>query len=622
MNNYFLKIIFRQLSKNKLYTTINILGLSVGIAGFLIIALYLADELSYDKWHKKGDLIHRMVVERQMPDRTFSVAKIPHSIGEHLVSEIPEVEEVCRIYKWASFPILFKKNQEVQEEHNAMFADSTFFEVFEMDLLEGNAKEVFLEPNSIILTEKLAKKYFGNENPIGKTLEILPDGSRLWDGNIDLTITGICQNIPSNTHFSYELIISSSNLNFVKSPDYLNYTAYTYLLLKPETDVDNLNEKFPDLVSRFASGQLQRENPNVDQKGNEDNGYHYFLQPVKDIYLKSDLMGEMKTNGDMGKIKLFSAIAFFILLIAVINYMNLATAKSAEQAREVGLRKTLGSRRWQIGFRFLLEALIIVGLSFGAAMAWLYFGLPVFGEYSGKEISITQILNWKFVPLIGGFILLLGILAGSYPAVVLSSFKPAQIVKSNKVTGRKGLYLRNGLILFQFAISVFLFISTIVIYNQVVFIQNKDLGFNKDQILVIEGTRFLEKGQIENLKNQLASFPEIECVGSGYGMPGGNAFRISFEPGGDKEAVSGNGLIMDDFYPECLKMEVLDGRTFAEDATDALTVIINEAAAKALGMEDPIGKQIQSRDRYLQRDAVEPPTYTIIGMVKIFIFPR
>ena len=384
--------------------------------------------------------------------------------------------------------------------HILLLSITPFFNVFSNILIEGDPKSALTEPHSIVLSEKLANKYFGNENPLGKTLKLLPDGGSMWDGNTDMTVTGVFKNLPENSHLVFDLLIPADNINFIQYPSYTSFTAYTYLLLKEETNATTLSEKFPDVVARFALGEIQRKDP---QATADDLTYTCFLQPIRDIHLKSDLKGEMRAPGSMRKVKLFAAIAILILMIAVINYMNLATAKSAERVKEVGIRKTLGSGRWQIGGRFLLEALVISGLSFLLCLAWLYLGLPVFGEYSGTEFSIVQILHWKLIPLYLGFVLLLGFLSGSYPALSLSSFSPSQILKGKWLTRPKGQRLRNGLILFQFAISVFLFIGTIVIYKQVEFIQSKDLGFDKEQIVILKGTRFFGKGTDRSFKESI-----------------------------------------------------------------------------------------------------------------------
>ncbi|HMQ60014.1 MAG TPA: ABC transporter permease, partial [Flavilitoribacter sp.] len=352
-----LKIAWRNLARNRGFTLVNILGLTTGLVCFMLILLYIRDEMSYDQWHEKGDRICRVALERIYPGRSRFYAIIPPSYAESMEQDFSEVEASCRLFFFQGNNFLIKMGQETYEESNVMWSDSNFFDLFSIDLIKGDPHAVLVKPNSVVLTESAAEKYFGNEDPTGKVLDLAQTDN-------DLLVTGVCRDVPGNSHFKFDLLMSSSSLGFLQQPNFIGFSAYTYLLLQPGTSAAALEAKFPDHVVKFASGQILNQfGVNYEEYQKQGNGYRYFLQPLPSIYLDSNLESEMKPPGSRQRIYFFTVIAALILIIACINFMNLATARSANRAREVGIRKTLGSDRRQIAGQFFLEALLITLLS-------------------------------------------------------------------------------------------------------------------------------------------------------------------------------------------------------------------------------------------------------------------
>lgn len=608
LKNYF-KIALRHLLSNKTFSIINILGLAIGMACFLVILLYVQGELGYDSFHEKGDRIHRMVLDRLYPGRHTEYATIPHSYAVSAKLEYPEIEESCRIFKFPG-SILLKKGEEVVEEKERMWADSNFFEVFDFGLIQGNPSEVLKQPNTVVLTESTAKKYFGSVNPIGKIIDIPQNDN-------DLQVTGICKDVPENSHMNFDLVMSASSLNpFIQNANHIGFDSYTYFLLKEGTDAQKLAAKFPDLVTKYASGEILRNfGVTYEEYKKSGNGYIYSLQPIKDIYLNSNLEAELKPPGSITRVYIFSVIALFILFIAVINFMNLATAKSTERAKEVGIRKTLGSSKKEIANQFLIEAVTISFISAILAFGILLFLVPLFNDIAGKSISLWSFAN---LPSILFFLLgaiLIGLLAGSYPAFILTGFKPLEVLKGKLFATQKGALLRNSLVVVQFVISVVLIVATIVVFRQLEFIQSKELGFNKENVINIQGGFGLDVQKAKTLKGELARMDGVLGVASSNAIPGMTYFGTSWRASGDNEKATGRQLVVDENYVECMGMEMVAGRDFSEEFADSNSVVLNETAVKTLGLTDAIGKQVFSSDFHPDN---QDEAFTVVGIVKDF----
>ena len=613
IQNY-LKIAFRNLIRHKGYTAINILGLAIGLACFMIITMYVREELSYDKWHEDGDRIYRVALERKYPGRTRNYAIIPHSYAAAMMNEYPEVEGACRLLYFPNNPLVIKQEGVIYEESNYMWADSNFFNFFDIELVQGNPTEALIQPNAVVLTKSMAAKYFPNEDPLGKVLD-------LTQNNNDLVVTGVCEDIPSNSHMDFDLLMSSKSLNFLQNLNYISFSAHTYLKLSPNSDPLALEAKFPDLVVKYASGQiLNNYGVNYEEYQNQGNGYVYSLMPMPDIYLNSNMENELKPPGSRQRVYFFLIIAILILVIACINFMNLATARSAGRAKEVGIRKTLGSERKQIATQFFVEAMMISVVS--AVIASVIFGvsIPAFNELTDKSFLPSDLFKGQNLLMLVGLTALTGLLSGSYPALALSSFKPIEVLRGQFSKTGKGAALRNALVIFQFGISVFLIICTMLVYKQMLFTQNKELGFDKDQLITVQGAGGMTFQQEETFKDEIANLPGVQAVSGCSTQPGGYYFGVSFKPPAETEMTTGSGLVVDDGYIECMKMNIVEGRSFTEEFVDSLSVVINQAAVREMGLDDPIGTQLVSPSNFLVPSESEDVRFTVVGVVEDFHF--
>ncbi|GAB2790216.1 ABC transporter permease [Rhabdobacter roseus] len=611
IRNY-LKIARRNLLKNKMNTAINIIGLSIGMACCILIVMYVVDERSYDRYWPNGERIYRVALERKYPDRVAKYAIIPDSYASVLKRDIPGVEEVVRLFTLTrNAPAVFKYQGRVFEESNVLAADSTFFEVFQTALIRGNPDQVLNRPNTVVLTQQTARRLFGKANPVGKVIELV-QGPKL-------EVTGVCADLPPNIHFTFDFLLSTvAQPNAAQPENFISFSATTYLRLKPEVQPKTVQAQFPTLVEKYAAGQVQR-NFGVSYKEylKAGSGYFYFLQPLRGIHLNSHLEDELGSNGSQTLVTIFSLIAMFVLLIAAINFMNLATARSAERAREVGIRKSLGSTKSQLAMQFLTESVLLSLFSFGIAVLLVAGLLPYFNDLAGKELSLSFLAGWRlpaFLLLAGG----IGLLAGSYPAGVLAAFEPIKVLKGKFSATRQGYLLRNGLVVFQFAISVALIVCTLVVFRQMHYIQTKELGFNKEAVITIQGAGFLNKNT-RAFKEEASQLAGVKQVGGTSSTPDAqNFFGITFRRPAETETVTGRAMVIDDEYLASMGMTMLTGRSFSRDFNDSLSVILNEEAVRELGLTDPIGKQVKSPDTFGAAQA--ELTYTVVGVVKNFHF--
>ena len=610
----YLKIAWRNLGKNRVNTAINIVGLAIGMASCLLIALFVADELSFDRHWLNGERVYRMALERRYPDRVSKYAMIPQSYAEAVRREIPGVQEAVRVFNFngGNATTLLKIGSEVHKERAFLAVDSTFFRVFQTALLRGTPDAVLSRPNTLVLTESTAKRLFGTQNPLGKTIELV-QGPKL-------EVTGVCADFPHNTHFSADFLASTKGFPFADQTNFINFSAHTYLLLRPGVSPETVQAKLPALVEKYAAGPVQR-NFGVTYREylKAGNGYFYFLQPLLGIHLDSNLEAELRPNGNRTLVYVFSVIAAFILLIACINFMNLATARSGERAREVGIRKTLGSTRGQLAAQFLTESVIQALAGFALAMGLVIALLPAFNSVSGKELSATFFLNAAVFPLLLGLALVVGLLAGAYPAGVLARFEPIRVLRGRFASTRQGQLLRNGLVVFQFTVSILLIISTMVVLRQLSFIQSKELGFTKEHVLTLQGVGFLGP-KTEAFKREVERMAGVVSVGSTSSTPGTpNFFGMTIRKPGQNETLTGRGVVVDDRFLQTLGVTMAQGRAFSREFNDSLSVILNEEAVQRLGLIDPIGKTVLSPDRF-GRPGTDEVNYTVVGVVKNFHF--
>lgn len=616
LKNY-LTIAWRNLTRNQNYAIVNILGLSIGLACFMLIILYVKNELGYDQFHPQSEHTYRMALERKYPGRSREYAIIPAGYSEVVDKEYAEVEKTCRLFFFQGNQVVLKVNDQLYEEDKVMWADTTFFDLFGIPLLKGNVKTVLSKPNSVVLTTSLAKKLFGAENPVGKTLDVPQNPN-------DFQVTGVCGDVPGNSHLQFNMLVSSSSLGFIQQPNYLNFSAYTYLKLNPNANPQALESKLPDLVKKYATSQvLTQFGVDYEAYQKQGNGYRYFLQRLPDIYLDSNLEAEIKPAGSRQRVSFFMAIAFLILLIACINFMNLATARSARRAREVGIRKTLGSDRKQIAGQFLMEAVVISLVAAVLAYGIDLLVLPKFNELTGKVFLLSDVFNASFILVLLAAAGLAGLLSGIYPAASLSAFKPIDVLRGtvSPLSGAGGKAgLRNSLVVFQFGISVFLIISTILVFKQLEYTQDKALGFEKESLVTLQNAGGMTVQQGETFKNEVRNLPGVEAVSGCNTQPGEAYFGMSFQPQGAEEMTTGSGLIVDDGYVECMKMAVVAGRSFSKEFADSNAILVNESAAREMNLTDPVGKSVVTNDQFLNLPDGSQRTYKIIGVVKDFHF--
>lgn len=606
IKNYF-KVAVRNLLRKKGFSLINILGLSIGIACCLLILLHVQDELSYDKHHEKSDRIHRMALERIYPDHTSYYAVIPAGFSAVVPEDIPEVKSATRLFRpFQDIVVTIDEDVYKEERADVMFADSNVFEVFTIEMLEGDPATALTKPNSVLITEKVAQKYFGTTEAIGK---------QFTTNQGEVIVTGILAEQSDNSHLSFELLFSPQLLPFLQQPNYVSFSAYTYLLLEPGTDPKVVESKLPKVVETYASGQIQqRMSISYEEYIQAGNGYEYFLQPLKDIHLHSQLEGEARPNGNITYIYLFVAIAIFILLLACINFMNLSTARSAERAREVGVRKVMGSVRQQLIGQFLMESVLVSLLSLFVAVALVRLGLPFFNQWADKTLVLDFGQMAWLIPALLLFAAVVGLLAGSYPAFVLSSFSPVTVLKGNFKTSQKGTLLRNGLVVFQFAISIFLIAGTLVVYRQLAYMQEKNQGYTEDPVMVLD--RFNSLGEkAESFKQELLENPDILFTGSASAMPGGFYFGFTLQERPSSEVLTTKAMAMDDDFAETMDFEMVAGRAFSRNFDDTLSLILNESAVKNLGLKDPVGKKM-----YNSANDGTLTEFTVVGVMKDFHF--
>lgn len=601
---HFFKTFLRNFSHNRLYTTINIIGLAIGIACFAFILLYILDELSYDKFNKDYKRIYRIDADITISDRSQQVAKSSFAIGPAFKKEFPEVDEFVR-FRGVDNSFLQYGDFQFYEDR-LYFADSSVFEIFDYQFIYGSPDNSLNKPNTIVLTQSLAEKYFGNKNPIGEVLNL---------GNmIDCKVTAVIKDVPSNTHLkfdglismvSYGQIIGKKMFHDLSTIHFWAIRLFTYIKIKKQSDIESVYEKFPAFHDKHIA--------EVSKKLNGT--YNLLTSRLDKIHLYSNREWDLPT-GNYKTVYVFSVIAFIILLIACINYMNLATARSAHKAKEVGIRKVLGAQRKKLAGLFLLESVFLSMLSLIIAIMIVEFLLPVVNDLLDKNLifSITEDPT-SFLILLS-ITLLVGFLSGSYPALYLSSFIPVVVLKGVINTGRKSGMLRKSLIVFQFTISICMIVGTFIVTQQMNFIHERDLGFRKKNVLVVKSTDTNFKKQYNGFKTVLLSNPNIYNVATSNLIPGGgnymDVFKVEAKDKMDEQLIS--YLLVDYNFIDLMGMKVIKGRSFnKKNGTDKeQAVIINWKAAEKFGWnEDALEKEIHRRSKSLEK-------FKVIGVVQDF----
>ncbi len=604
LKNYFYSAL-RNLRKNRFYSLINVLGLAVGVAGFLLIAQYVIFERSYDRFHAGGDRIYRVQLDQYQNDELMlaSAENYPGA-GPALAAELPEVRDYTRLYNMG-----FKNNVVITYEEAAdgpvafklerfMYADSSFFSLFSFPLVQGNPQTVLDEPFTAVVSETYAKRFFGDEDPVGKVLRLQDD-----DFNDErCRVTGVFRDVPQNSHLKFDVLFSFPTLynRYEGARERYDLTwerkdFYTYLRVREGTDPDALAAKFPAVVDKYSPGLAEQQRRDV-----------LSLQPLGDIHLYSDLAEEAEANGSAQVVYFLLIIAGFILVIAWINYINLSTARAMERGREVGVRKALGAFRHQLIKQFMIESLLINGLAIAIAGVLVSLLLPVFNSLTG--LQFTEVAFWSqgwLWGLLAGLFVVGTLLSGFYPALVLASFRPARVLKGTLRTGKHGIRLRQALVVFQFAAAIVLVVGTAIVYQQMQYMLSEDLGFNMKQTLVVNRPSIrpedweAQKNQYQQFKNELLRNPSIQQVSGASYVPGhSRKFKFNFRKYGTPlekaQAIRVNGVDYD--YFDMFEMDILAGRGFSRDHADEDTaVVITKLATQVLGfdnVEDAVGSPL------------------------------
>ena len=601
--NYIL-IGLRLLRKHKSYSIINIVGLAIGMTSFILIMLWVANELNFDRFHQQSKNIFRIVSELTLGGTTRKTVVTSPPMGLAMKNEFPEVKQTVRFFPKDKTAIKYDEKQLYEE--NIFYAEGTIFEVFSFELLSGDPKAALNHPYSIIFTEEMSKKYFGNEDPIGKTVII--------DGKDDFKVTGVIEDIPQNSHIQFDFLLSYETLYAENSQQMVIWGIfghYTYILTDDNVDVKALEEKTNDLVDANLGEALSRAGGVL----------RLFLQPLDKIYLHSNLEGEIGEVGDINYVYLFVGIAVFIILIACFNFINISTARSAIRSREVGVRKTLGAKRHILILQFLGESILYSFIAALLTVILVELFLPYFSVISNREISIHLIGYNFYLVILTGLALMVGILAGFYPAFFLSGFIPVKVLKGNITQQYSHSGIRKTLVILQFAVSITLIISSLTIYKQMEFIRNKKLGFASEQLVVLPNAIQTVDKPLSTIKQTLMEIPGVIDV-SGSDISPGKGGRISnVHPEGTPENDHQMSRIIEVDYDftTTMGMDIFEGRNFRKELiTDQInSILINETAVNKFGFDDPIGKEVSLMIRD-SSGASNPFAFKVIGVVRDF----
>ncbi len=606
----FLKFFFRVTSRNKTFMLLNTMGLAIGMAGFIMIMLWVNDEMSYDKFNENASRIVRTKIEYSIMGKGDNAVVCPAPMAAALIADFPEVENAVRFRDYGSSTIKFEDKS--FKENRIIYADSTVFDVFTIPLIKGDSKTALVAPNTITLSESMAKKYFGDEDPIGKVLK-LNNGS-------DFEITGVYKDIPSASHFHFDFIASVYTYDECYNQVWVSFNFVTYALLKEGVNHKDFENKLSSLVDNYISVQMTQFMDMPWEKIKESGTWmEVKIQELTDIHLHSHYTGELSVNGDIMYVYIFIIIALFILILACINFTNLSTAKAIARSKEVGMRKIFGIRTFKLVRNFLLESFIVVFIAHIIAMILVEVSLPYFNELSRKSLSISYFDPSILLGLLG-LIIITSLFAGSYPAFYLSSFKPISALKNQVTSGKKKTRFRSILVVGQFVISIVLLTSTLVLNKQMSFIQNKNMGFDKENIIALRNA-YLIGNSIESFKYDLLNNSGIKSVSiSGYlPIPNSSSSNTVLFKDGIKtpEIASYEVWNIDYDYVSTLGLKIVKGRDFSKDfLTDSVGILINDAAAKSFGWDDPIGQIVGSSTD----DNTELDNYTVIGVMENFNF--
>lgn len=566
--------------RQRSYIFINIIGLSTGFACSILIALFVIHELSYDKFNEKKDEIYMMVLKGKMGATEMEGAWTCSPLGHTLVSDLPEIINAVRIEKWGETVIKYQDKSFVED--GVMLADSTFFDIFSIPLIMGDPKSVLSAPRNLVLTQTAARKYFGNENPIGKLLKVGTD-------TVLYSVTGVMEDVPESSHFTFNILGSFVTNSRANDGFWVSNWCNTYVLVEKNTDPDLLQEKINTLVMENVGPQVEQIlGVAIEDFINAGNSYGYFLNPLLSIHLNPDIEHPHKPSSDKKYIYIFSLVAVLILVIAGINYMNLSTARSAGRSKEVGIRKVVGSTKKSLINQFLFESMVLTFLSLLIGIMIVELLINIFNNIIHLDLQVNY-LDWFTIPGLVFLAIIMGFISGTYPAFFLASFRPVAVLTGSLQRGAKSGVLRSILVVFQMTVSIIIILSTIVIFNQIHYMVDKDLGFSKENLLVLRRVQALG-GRQETFINEVEKLSGVVNVTHSTAVPGhtnnNNGYWIEGEP-------SENTYLMqtfwvDDNFAETYEMDVVEGRFFSEDfASDSAACLINQSAVNQFGLEAP-----------------------------------
>ncbi len=576
----------RNLKKNFGYTAINLFGLALGLSVALLIFVFVRHELSYDSYHDSSDNLYRIVLDGQFNGAELNAPLAPAPMGRTIVNDYPEAEASARVFGFGGERIL-RRGEAAFTETAIMVADSTIFELLSFEFLRGDPTTSLTTPRSIVLTQSLAQKIFGDEDAYGESI-IIGDTTRM-------EIVGVIADPPTNSHLQFSALQTMLDMPNSQDDAWISNSFVTYLRLRAGTDPRSLIAKLPTMFETYAGPQISAGlGMSYEDFLAGGNVLAYTLQPIEDVHLKSNFAIDIQSPGSLSYVILFSAIAVFILLLACINYMNLATARSATRAREVGVRKAVGSNRAQLILQFLSESAVLTVLSLTLALGFVWLAMPSFNQITGRSLELASLLSPGFLAAMLGGAVLVSLISGMYPAFYLSSFNPAIVLKSETFSSGSKSLLRTVLVVFQFSISITLLIGTFVVQDQLEFIQDKEIGFDRDHIIVLSRASDLQD-QSEAFKSELLTHPNILAVGGSSSLPGQIHGGSGFIPEGhpSDELIIFSPIFVDNDFVEAMGITMAAGRDFSPDfPSDSNAVMINRAALAIIGWDDAMGRTL------------------------------
>jgi putative ABC transport system permease protein len=596
----YLKVAIRYIKRRKIYSFINITGLAIGMAAAMLILLWVRDESSYDRFHANADRIYRAAQFFHYDEYHLEQANTPSILASTILDECPEVELATRVRGYKDDYLVIADGKKFNESGLGI-ADESFFRLFSFPVIEGNPRTILAEPQTVAISERAAEKYFGSSAAVGRTLTIFDQ---------DFLVSGIFENMPDNSHFHMDVLCSFASFERYHKPQWGMNVFKTYVIVREDSSLQAIQEKLDDIVKNHMFDSEERYET-TRAKGN----YTKFpLQPLKDIHLRSHLLWEFEANGNATYVQFFTIIAVFILLIAVVNYTNLSTARSASRTREVGIRKTVGSTRASLVRQFLIESILTSLISLALALIFIQILLPLFRRLVGKPwLQFQYIQNPAVLLALMTLALLIGFIAGLYPSLFLSSFKPVAVLGGKFSQGLKSSFLRNGLVVFQFSLSIVLLVGTLVVQKQMAFVQNQNLGYDRDQVVVLE--TFGELGQkLSALKETLLSDPSVVAVSASSSVPGTSFTNVGIRLEGRKRWLGTNLFVVDRDFLDVMQLEMVEGRFFSKEfPTDRQALILNESKVHALNADDLLNRRIEG---WVGGD--QNYWFPVIGVVKDF----